>query len=50
MAALRALGRLVVELQSEATVLVVSCGGITVSTVLDVDGGSFKGESLKWMF
>ena len=39
MAALRALGRLVVELQSEATVLVVSCGGgSTVSTVLDVDG------------
>ena len=27
MAALRALGRLVVELQSEATVPVVSCGG-----------------------
>lgn len=40
MAALRALGRLVVELQSEATwFLWVSCGGgSTVITVLDVDG------------
>lgn len=25
-------------------------GGSTVITVLDVDGVSFKGESLKWMF